>query len=56
MLLNNAHNSDANPLPKNMILIGGASKFHCINKKRFSTNFKSVKVMFEWSHNRLHAL
>ena len=44
MPVNNGHNCDAHPWPKNTILIAGDSMSNGINEKRFSTNFKSVKV------------
>ena len=40
----NVYNSDAHPWPKNTILIARDSMINGINKKRISTNFKSVKV------------
>ena len=44
MSVNNVYNFDAHPWPKNAILITGDSMINGINKKRISTNFKSVKV------------
>ena len=44
MSVNNVYNFDAHPWPKNTILMTGSSMINGINEKRFSTNFKSVKV------------
>ena len=44
MSINNVYNFDAHRWPKNTILIAGDSMINGINKKRISTNFKSVKV------------
>ena len=44
MSVNNVHNFDAYPWPKDTILIAGDSMINGINEKRISTNFKSVKV------------
>ena len=42
--VNNVYNCDAFPWPKNTVLIGRVSKINDINKKSFSTAFRSVKV------------
>ena len=44
MSVNNIYNFDTHPWPKNTILIERDSMINGINKKRISTNFKSVKV------------
>ena len=42
--VNNVYNCDAFPWPENRVLIGRVSKINDINKKSFSTAFRSVKV------------
>ena len=44
MSVNNVDNFDAHLWSKNTILIAGTSMIDGINKKRISTNFKSIKV------------
>ena len=44
MSVNNVYNFDAHLWSKNTILIAGTSMIDGINKKRISTNFKSIKV------------
>ena len=46
MSVNNVYNFDIHPWPKNTILIARDSMINGINKKRISTNFKSVKVRY----------
>ena len=44
MSVNNVYNCVAHLWSKNVILIAGKSMINCINEKRFSTTFKSVKA------------